>query len=88
MLLAFLIHVTPRRFFYATSQLCKKKSKHQGTGGYRGVLKLHGPDITRVRISKNISRILRHDALAEGIRMRTDGYVKVSDLVWHSSLTS
>lgn len=50
-------------------------------GGYRGQLKGHGPDSTRIRISKNLSRILRHHALAEGIQMRQDGYVRVVDLV-------
>ncbi|KAG8891593.1 hypothetical protein FRB99_003467, partial [Tulasnella sp. 403] len=34
-----------------------------------------------VQISKACSYILRHGALKEGIRMRTDGFVKVSDLL-------
>lgn len=52
-----------------------------GGGGYRGTLKGHGPDTSSVQISKTISRILRHDAKSLGIPMRSDGYVRVQDLV-------
>ncbi|KIJ55657.1 hypothetical protein M422DRAFT_151974 [Sphaerobolus stellatus SS14] len=33
------------------------------------------------RVSRTLSRILRHQAINEGVAMRSDGYVKVSDLV-------
>ena len=34
-----------------------------------------------VRISKTLSYILRHGAKKEGLKLRPDGYVKVSDIV-------
>lgn len=43
----------------------------------RGMAK-DSPD---VRISKTLSWILRHGAKSEGLHMRPDGYVKVTDLV-------
>jgi 2'-phosphotransferase len=38
-------------------------------------------DSPDVRISKTLSWLLRHGAQDEGLKMRTDGYVKVDDLV-------
>jgi 2'-phosphotransferase len=38
-------------------------------------------DSPDVRISKTLSWLLRHGAQGEGLKMRTDGYVKVDDLV-------
>jgi 2'-phosphotransferase len=38
-------------------------------------------DSPDVRISKTLSWLLRHVADAEGLEMRTDGYVKVSEIV-------
>lgn len=34
-----------------------------------------------VKISKTLSYILRHGAAKEGLEMRSDGYIKVDDLV-------
>lgn len=58
----------------------QKPSRHsQGSGGklLRGLAK----DSADVRISKTLSWILRHGAKSEGLYMRPDGYVRVSDLV-------
>jgi 2'-phosphotransferase len=38
-------------------------------------------DSPEVRVSKTLSWILRHGAKSEGLAMRPDGYVKVTDLV-------
>jgi hypothetical protein len=38
-------------------------------------------DSPEIRNSKTVSWVLRHGATAEGIAMRPDGYVKVTDLV-------
>lgn len=37
-----------------------------------------------VRISKTMSYILRHGAKDQGLQMRPDGFVRVTDLVSHS----
>lgn len=37
-----------------------------------------------VRISKTLSWLLRHGAQSEGLQIRTDGYIKVDDLVRRS----
>lgn len=55
--------------------------KRRPRKGYRGEEKGHGPDITRVQISKTMSYLLRHGAVQEGMPMRSDGYVRVNDLV-------
>jgi 2'-phosphotransferase len=39
-----------------------------------------------VRISKTLSWLLRHGAQGEGLKMRTDGYVKVDDLLQNPKL--
>lgn len=39
------------------------------------------PESREVQISKACSYILRHGVEKEGIKMRSDGYVKVDDLV-------
>jgi RNA:NAD 2'-phosphotransferase (TPT1/KptA family) len=39
-----------------------------------------------VRISKNLSWVLRHGALELGLAMRSDGFVKVEDLLGLSSI--
>lgn len=46
-------------------------------------------DSPEVRISKTLSWLLRHGAQGEGLAMRKDGYVKVSELVrtWNQSET-
>lgn len=38
-------------------------------------------DSPEVRISKTLSYILRHGAEKEGLKIRSDGYVRVTDLV-------
>lgn len=49
----------------------------------RGPGKLRGQprDSPEVRMSKTLSWLLRHGAKSEGLKMRPDGYVRVSDLV-------
>ena len=44
-------------------------------------LRGHDRDSPEVRISKTLSWLLRHGAQGEGLKIRTDGYVKVDDLV-------
>lgn len=49
----------------------------------RGVGKLRGQerDSSEVRVSKTLSWLLRHGAKGEGLPLRPDGYVNVTDLV-------
>ena len=59
-------------------------SKGRGGGGgkpLRGLAK----DSPEVRLSKTLSWILRHGAKSEGLFMRSDGYVRVNDLVCSQS---
>jgi 2'-phosphotransferase len=44
-------------------------------------LRGHPKDSPEVRLSKTLSWILRHGAKSEGLYMRPDGYVRVSDLL-------
>ena len=58
--------------------------RHSSGGGPSGSgkpLRGHPKDSPEVRLSKTLSWILRHGAKSEGLYMRTDGYVRVSDLV-------
>lgn len=63
----------------------KPKRKEQGPQtSQQGVsAKLRGlpKDSPEVRISKTLSYILRHGAEKEGLKLRTDGYTLVDDLV-------
>lgn len=59
----------------------KRWYEHPGGRGYQGQDKGHGPDTLRHRISKSLSNVLRHNAAREGLSMRSDGYVRVGDLV-------
>lgn len=61
----------------------QKKSSGQGSGRQGGSSKLRGleKDSPEVRLSKTLSWLLRHGAKGEGLPMREDGYVKVTDLV-------
>ncbi|KAK0457878.1 KptA family-domain-containing protein [Desarmillaria tabescens] len=61
----------------------KNNQGRKGSGGQVSS-KLRGfpQDSPEVRISKTLSYILRHGAQKEGIPMREDGYVKVTDLIW------
>ncbi|KAG6916190.1 hypothetical protein DXG01_008072 [Tephrocybe rancida] len=55
----------------------------QGGGGQQPSAKLRGldRDSPAVRLSKTLSWLLRHGAKSEGLPMRPDGYVKVTDLL-------
>ncbi|EIN09458.1 hypothetical protein PUNSTDRAFT_51732 [Punctularia strigosozonata HHB-11173 SS5] len=70
----------------------RSKGKPRGggqRGGQRsGQPKLRGlpSDSEQVRLSKTLSWLLRHAAAAEGIPMRSDGFVRVSDLLKHEKL--
>jgi hypothetical protein len=52
----------------------------QSSGGGKA-LRGRSKDSPEVRLSKTLSWILRHGAKSEGLYMRPDGYVRVSDLV-------
>ncbi|KAN0121143.1 Phosphotransferase KptA/Tpt1 [Russula decolorans] len=51
-------------------------------------LRGHPKDSPQVRLSKTLSWILRHGAKSEGLYMRPDGYVRVSDLLASPRLSS
>ena len=53
--------------------------KHSSGGGKP--LRGRPKDSPEVRLSKTLAWILRHGAKSEGLYMRPDGYVRVSDLV-------
>lgn len=59
------------------------ESSRGGRGGHRGGHRgsHRGGDGREVKISKSLSWILRHGALEVGLKMRNDGYVRVSDLL-------
>ena len=61
----------------ASSNQPKRNQTHKPGTKLRG--QVH--DSPDVRISKTLSWLLRHGAQGEGLKMRTDGYVKVDDLV-------
>jgi len=63
----------------ARTFLMSNPSKHASRGGKP--LRGHPKDSPEVRLSKTLSWILRHGAKSEGLYMRPDGYVRVSDLV-------
>ena len=44
-------------------------------------LRGHPNDSQDVRFSKTLSYILRHGAAKEGLKMRTDGFIRVDELV-------
>ncbi|KAF8200391.1 KptA family-domain-containing protein [Pholiota molesta] len=58
------------------------KPKPSSSTKLRGLEK----DLPEVRISKTLSWLLRHGAQSEGLPMRSDGYVKVVDLLNHPKL--
>ena|ERR1700730_3951586 len=47
----------------------------------KGKRKERDPEPSEVRFSKTIAWLLRHGAVKEGLDMRSDGYVRVVDLV-------
>ena len=57
--------------------------KHRPGARLRG----RNHDSDDVRISKTLSWLLRHGAQSQGLKIRTDGYVKVDDLVTLSSFS-
>lgn len=60
-----------------------KPTKQGGPANQKPSSKLRGleRDSPEVRVSKTLSWLLRHGAQSEGLSMRPDGYVKVTDLV-------
>ncbi len=54
-----------------------QSQKRQQSSKQRGLPR----DSPQVRLSKTVSWLLRHGAASEGLSMRSDGYVKVTDLV-------
>jgi RNA:NAD 2'-phosphotransferase (TPT1/KptA family) len=62
-----------------TSMASSLKGKGRGRGG-RGRMNMD----PEVQLSKTLSLILRHRAAEEGLAIRSDGYVKLDDLVSHS----
>ena len=64
-------------FDEASSNQPKRNQTHKPGAKLRGQVR-DSPDI---RTSKTLSWLLRHGAQSEGLKMRTDGYVKVDDLV-------
>ncbi|KAF8260689.1 KptA family-domain-containing protein [Lactarius quietus] len=61
-------------------------SKGGGSGG--GKLRGFQKDSPEVRLSKTLSWILRHGAKSEGLFVRSDGYVRVNDLIALPRLSS
>lgn len=64
----------------------KYRPRQHGGGGYRGSKLGHGPDSTRIQITKRLDRIFGVDsestAKNEGLQLRHgDGYAKVGDLL-------
>lgn len=49
----------------------------RGRGGRGG----KGHDDPNVKVSKNLSYLLRHGAEKEGLKMRNDGYVLLDDIL-------
>ncbi|TFK39471.1 KptA family-domain-containing protein [Crucibulum laeve] len=70
------------------------EKKQSGSGGgdasQKGPGKLRGleKDPPEVRVSKTLSWLLRHGAQGEGLKMRTDGYVRVVDVLNNPKLKS
>lgn len=54
------------------------KGRGKGSGGRRGGGRHNDPS---VELSKTLSYILRHGAQREGLAIRSDGYMKLDDLV-------
>ncbi|KAK1224163.1 tRNA 2'-phosphotransferase [Marasmius sp. AFHP31] len=69
-----------RTFATRTIHTNRKKPEHP-SGGERPNLPTQKQDESRVRISKTMSWLLRHAAEREGLPVRSDGYVRVRDLL-------
>ena len=81
-----------KRELHLTSAQSKGKAKAKSSGNKKPVApqgtKLRGRDndSPEVRTSKTISWLLRHGAENEGLPMRSDGYVRVTDMVCTTTL--
>jgi len=64
----------------------QKASRTSSDGGKP--LRGHPKDSPDVRLSKTLSWILRHGAKSEGLYMRSDGYIRVNDLLASPRLSS
>ncbi|KZT09829.1 uncharacterized protein LAESUDRAFT_721983 [Laetiporus sulphureus 93-53] len=62
------------------AQTEKREKKHRAHGG-SAKLRGHPRDSPETRMSKTLSWMLRHGAKSEGLVMRSDGYVRVDDLL-------
>lgn len=69
--LSLLATISPRITYMSSS-----RQRGKGRGAARG--RNEDPE---VQLSKTLSYILRHGAQREGLSMRSDGYVKLEDLV-------
>jgi 2'-phosphotransferase len=58
-----------------------RKGKRGGQPDGQGKLRGRKADTQEVQLSKTISWLLRHGAKSEGLYMRPDGCVRVTDLV-------
>ncbi|KIY52983.1 hypothetical protein FISHEDRAFT_34389 [Fistulina hepatica ATCC 64428] len=80
------------RAISTTAPVAKQKGSNSSNRGGRGggSSKLRGrrTDPPEVQLSKTLSWILRHGAKSEGLAMRQDGYVKVSDLLENKRVKS
>ena len=71
------------------SNLPKQKvSRPPPSGGKGKPLRGFPKDSPEVRLSKTLSWLLRHGAKSEGLFMRSDGYVRVNDIVCSHSGSS
>ena len=67
-------------------------NNNRGRGGARGGARggrgggggSRGSDSPMVRLSKALSWLLRHNAAAQGVAIRSDGYVLIKDVLAHS----
>lgn len=77
-----------KRELHLTSAQSKGKAKAKSNGNKKPITKLRGRDndSPEVRTSKTISWLLRHAAENEGLPMRLDGYVRVTDMVCTTTL--
>ncbi|KAF9459323.1 KptA family-domain-containing protein [Collybia nuda] len=87
----------PNKNQRGTGESGQKRQGGGGGGGKQGGAvnqkpggKLRGleKDSPEVRLSKTLSWLLRHGAKGEGLAMRADGYVKVTDLLENPKLKS
>jgi 2'-phosphotransferase len=66
----------------------QKASRLPPSGGRGKPLRGLPKDSPEVRLSKTLSWLLRHGAKSEGLFMRSDGYVRVNDIVCSHSGSS